>query len=350
MVRRPLTRQSTATRWQAHAGAEFGAAMDARANEDSGATAVHVGVPGLDVGDAKAAGGVVVLNLTKYIDFDYVEKLPDVHGVLNTLDHPDSPRPPQAGDRLGATLTTAFWGAPGATVDGQPGAGLVVAAQSDIYHLGKDGLPGEPAAGDGFGSSFAVTGDTVWIGVPGRDVDGVRDAGMVAGLRRVERKWEFRAGPVYTEHDVKGARAEQGDHFGAALCAYTHYGHGPDSRSVSVRLLAGAPGKDVDGTADAGMVIGLLDAPTLTADTVGGSITAGARFGARIHCGSGNSGKGNDFLIGAPGTGEQDGVAGAVAHGIHRRGDDSITWDHWTLHDGQPGDTYGNSLSLRDWY
>ncbi|WP_460515090.1 hypothetical protein [Flindersiella endophytica] len=345
LVRRSQTKQSTATRWHAQAGAEFGAAMDAHATEDYGATQVYVGVPGLDVGDARAAGGVAVLDLTKYIELDYSGKLPDVQGVLHTLDNRGSPRPPQSGDRLGTTLTTDWWGAPGATVDGQPGAGLAVAGLTyRIHHLGKDGVPGKPAAGDAFGSSFAPGRDGgIWIGVPGRDVDGVRDAGMVVGLERVAGQWRFRGGPAYTENDADGTRAEQGDRFGAALCAYIQY-----DRDPTALLLAGAPGKDVDGVTDAGAVIGMPDAPNLTARTTGGQVTASAHFGAQLSCGAGNTGKATELFIGAPGG--QGKLAGTVVHGIHPPGDRPLRWNQWTLPNAEPGDVYGSNLVQRDWY
>lgn len=349
---------------QAQAGAEFGAALDGQVYEDYGATNVFAGAPGLDVGGAKAAGGVFVLDLTTYVGGELYGNVDGVSGVLHTLDLSGSPRPPQPGDRLGATVSRWWWGAPGATVEGRPGAGLAVNATSgpptdapsyEIFQLGQDGLPGTPEAGDAFGSSFAEArepneAETVWIGAPGKDVEGARDAGMIVGLRRASPIARLRYARTYTANDVPGQRAGEGDRFGSSLCAYNHYDQKPSATSFepvlpsSRHLFAGAPGKRVGTVDGAGAVVGLLDAPTLTAETVGSRSTAGAAFGSRLLCGPGNSTDGNELLVGAPGS------AGTVAHGIHRHGDDPLTWDLWTAPTAHPSDAYGSSVAVRGWY
>ncbi|GAB3412361.1 hypothetical protein [Flindersiella endophytica] len=351
------------------AGAEFGAALAGEVNEDSGATQVSVGVPGLDVGDARAAGGVFVLDFTKYVGGQFYGSVKTVNGALYTLDLKGSPREAQAGDRLGTTVSNQMWGAPGATLGGQQGAGLVVYVNRGsparppkywIFQLGTTGLPGKPAAGDGFGSSFlrhwddATMTETLWIGVPGRDVDGVRDAGQIVTLRATQsgRTWVWHAGRTYSENDVRGQRADSGDRFGTALCRYEHYDKRPiSSGSKSVHptatlLLAGAPGED----AGSGAVLGLLDAPTLTAETVGGHSAAGAGFGAQLACGSGASSDGDELVIGVPGSSGTSRNAGWAAHGVHRHGSGPITWDRWTPEHGAAGDRYGQSVTVRGPY
>jgi hypothetical protein len=346
----------------AQAGAEFGAALDGQVYEDSGATEVYVGAPGLDVGGAKAAGGVYVLDLTTYVGGEFYGQVRNVSGVLHTLEFPGTPRPPLAGDRLGATVARGTWGAPAATVDGQAGAGLVMYQYPgprngpplyEIFQPGKDDVPGKPVAGDGFGSAittFHKDGElTAWIGVPGKDVAGADDAGLVAEVRVAgagEPRWR-----AYTENDAAGQQADRGDRFGSSLCVYDHYDKRPpisvDEPPVEPSgrfLLAGAPGKRVGEVTGAGAVVGLLDAPTLTAETMGGRSKSGAAFGTQLFCGQGSITEGNELLVGAPGQ------AGTVAHGLHRHGDGPLEWDLWTLPDGRPGDGYGTGVGVRGWH
>jgi hypothetical protein len=152
------------------------------------------------------------------------------------------PGVPEAGDRFGAALALGdidgdgradlAIGAPGESVGGRDRAGVVAVVPgspsgpsvADATGLGQKGaLPGGPETGDLFGSAlrFADTNgdgrDDLAIGVPGEDIGGRRNAGVVTivpgsalGLRPADAVNQSQAGAVV-------GTPESGDRFGAAL-------------------------------------------------------------------------------------------------------------------------------------
>lgn len=102
---------------------------------------------------------------------------------------------PDAGDAFGSSITVIddkIWiGAPGEGVNGRANAGMVNGVHDgSVYHQDSaddgSGVPvaDQAEAGDHFGQSLAVdrTGTRLMVGVPGEDLEGMRDAGLVSGL------------------------------------------------------------------------------------------------------------------------------------------------------------------------
>ncbi len=157
-------------------------------------------------------------------------------------------------------------GDPYATVNGRAGAGAVVILYGDAdRRIGEGkralltqataGIPGIPEAGDHFGWSVAVddiSGDgcaDIVVGSPGEDVGSVADAGVVHIVSFVPdgNGGLGKAGGEVLEDDF-GAAVSAEDHFGYAVAAANRRGSGQAVVAI------GAPGRDVGGAADAGVV------------------------------------------------------------------------------------------------
>jgi Tol biopolymer transport system component len=225
-------------------------------------------------------------------------------------------------DRFGAALTltdldasicaSLVVGAPGA--DGSGRVYLVFGADRGLGGGSATVTVAPPAgqarAGDRFGAALALVhrrqGDLVgppaapaqqgeldlWVGAPGRDVAGHRDAGAVEHYHlsaTSDPKQPVRVTHLETlTQDSPGmpGAAEAGDALGAVLAAADHPRHS--------RLVAGVPGEDLGRARDAGVVtVAHLDPHTgrregravvLTQNTAGvaGVAEAGDRFGAAV--------------------------------------------------------------------
>lgn len=121
-------------------------------------------------------------------------------------------------------------GAPGATVSGKSGAGLVTVQYGSAKGIGTSnvarfsqstsGVAGAAETGDGFGRAVA-TGDLdgdgfddAVVGIPGEDLGSVKDAGGVAVL------WGSKAGLKGAESDwLETQEPAAGERFGAGLAA-----------------------------------------------------------------------------------------------------------------------------------
>jgi hypothetical protein len=180
-------------------GDHFGAAV----TESAGA----VGVPGKDIGKLKDAGSVQTFGYSRT-----TEQL--VPSVSRTQNSPGVPGTAEAGDRFGAVLSEGIYecpetevaavGSPGEDIGKIKDAGSVTllplpaedegegGCPSKVFSEGS-GLPGTPKAGDDVGAALGkIPGDPdadedyaneLLIGVPGRDVGKIKDAGVVyAGL------------------------------------------------------------------------------------------------------------------------------------------------------------------------
>ena len=185
-----------------------------------------------------------------------------------------------------------------------------------LFHQNTSGVGGRPEAGDGFGSSLAAgdfNGDgyhDLAIGVPGEDVNGIADAGMIhvlygsaSGLSGSgSLSW-------YQDTDnIKGV-GEEGDAFGSAVTTGDFNGDG------YADLVVSAPGEDIDGMVDAGMVHvfpgSLDDGPTVFGDVlieqnqpgIKGSAEQGDRLGTALSAGPITADGYDDLIIGVPGEG-----------------------------------------------
>ena len=210
------------------------------------------------------------------------------------------------GDRFGAALALAarndalvddLWiGAPGADVAGRLDAGAIhhitfaaggTATPVAVLTEDSPDVPDAAEPGDRFGEVIAAL-DGVLVGVPHEDVGSRRDAGAVVRMSTSAPR----------RFTLPHARA--GDHFGAAVAPFGSGG------------IAGAPGRDLPGARDAG-VVQLFGAPydngfaagdRLAQGVLGipGRIEPGDHFGAAVIGGSSFlCHEATSLAIGAPG-------------------------------------------------
>ena len=163
------------------------------------------------------------------------------------------------GDEFGAAVAVSsdlttfghdLWiGAPGRDVAGQADAGAIYRFKlgemgevvfAGVLTQGTPQVPDTPEAGDRLGELLApVTGGVV-AGLPHEDIGDRRDAGAIEQLR-VAADGTGLPG-VFLDQSAGGLETpEAGDRFGAAV-----YG--------DFRVFAGAPGEDIAGRADAGLI------------------------------------------------------------------------------------------------
>ena len=245
----------------------------------------------------------------------------------------------EAGDHFGETMIASgvsvagtaqalAVGTPGEDVGTAVDAGVVMAFRFSssngtmsragrVVRQGANGIPDTPEAGDGFGSSLAETGgnsnQVSVVGVPGEDIGGVSDAGMVHEL-------DGGLATHFTTLHQNSPRVpdsnESGDRFGAAV----GFAPGPCAGAFFfAALMIGAPGENLGGANDAGAVTMLepensADIGNLIREGSGGipdQLEAGDRFGASIAT------VGVEVAIGAPGEdvgAASDGGAVVLAH------------------------------------
>ncbi|MFF5075841.1 hypothetical protein ACFY36_02235 [Actinoplanes sp. NPDC000266] len=134
-----------------------------------------------------------------------------------------------------------FAGTPDAAVGGKAGAGMVAVFQgnndgffvtaSSVLTRASAGVPGDPVAGDAFGSAVAagdITGDgfgDLLVGVPGQDVvdapaappGTVRDAGVVSPFRGSASGLVSRGADISQGYEYVDGVSQAGDRFGHDL-------------------------------------------------------------------------------------------------------------------------------------
>ncbi|MGH7726635.1 MAG: hypothetical protein ACREOU_14500 [Candidatus Eiseniibacteriota bacterium] len=169
----------------------------------------------------------------------------------------------ESNDRTGSALAVGDFdgdgyddlaiGAPGETLGGIAGTGLVVIVYGSRRGLTHEGsvsrsaasVGGTNNAGAGFGAALAsgdFNGDTyadLAIGAPFEPVSGTDDAGRVYVLHGAPTGLASAADTNFTE-TAGGGGIELGDEFGAALAAGDFNGDGRDDLAI------GAPGEDLD--------------------------------------------------------------------------------------------------------
>ena len=243
-------------------GDEFGAALAMSSHVDGDGQDIYlwVGAPGHDVGAATDAGAV----------FRYVLSASGAASYLETITQ-DSPLVPgiaETGDRFGAVLaghTTngIVVGVPDEDLGTRKDAGTVQRLRTDQlgyflieatdWNQDTPGVPGTAEAGDRFGASLAWGGSVV--GVPGEDVGGISNAGLVQtfGFSRTVPD-SLVPSVAYTQNSkgVPGV-AEAGDRFGAAVSGGIFQCNETTSAAV------GAPGENVGQIKDAGSVTLILE-------------------------------------------------------------------------------------------
>ena len=184
-----------------------------------------VGVPGEDVGSRTDAGAVVSYTFTSG------DAMPTAR--LITQDSAGMAGTAEAGDQFGAAvafgpLGMLVVGAPGEDVGPVSSAGAVVTiartGASALFTQDSTGMAGTAEAGDGFGAAMAHLPDPfddgyrLAVGVPGEDISGVRDTGLVNFLVAPARTSSPRPQAWAVEQDTPGVpgASEPGDRFGSS--------------------------------------------------------------------------------------------------------------------------------------
>lgn len=232
------------------------------------------------------------------------------------------------------------------SVETAPGGASVVAGSVQVSFGSAAGLAGSPQsldqgnlplvadvgaeeAGDRFGATLAagdVTGDGIddlAIGVPGEDIAGVPNAGMIhvmAGrvgqLLQTSTAVARDARALPSPHNGLQANAEFGETLAIGFFKVAVF--------ATRELVVGIPHQDVNGQADAGLIAVFSGrSPVLTSGSplgsgvrvltitdVGGASGAGNRFGQNLAVGKFSGDSIRDLAIAAPGA-VVNGVAGA---------------------------------------
>jgi hypothetical protein len=141
-----------------------------------------VGIPREDIGALKDAGAVQLLQTD-----------PDTHDLILAQDYNQSRADiagvAEAGDRFGAAVNgNRLIGVPGEDVGGLKDAGIVQLIGGNSYSQDTAGVPGTAEAGDQFGAAVISAPlqcpelGSFAIGAPGEDLGNVKDAGSVTLL------------------------------------------------------------------------------------------------------------------------------------------------------------------------
>lgn len=292
----------------AEAGDHFGAALSVADLDCDGYADLVVGVPGEDVGGASDSGLVQVVW--------GAAGGPGTGRASRSLDQSTFGLRRHAGDRLGAA------------VDAQE-------------QVGND-------------STEAPEAYAVAVGVPGYDVSGHRDAGLVA-YEAPDTRTGVLADAWFTQ-DSRGVpgKAESGDQLGSVV-ALVYPAGGEDE----LGLLAGAPQEDVGSAKDAGAVTyveglgsGALRGTGLDQGTAGvpGAPEKGDRFGASLATTS--EGLDTEVAVGVPGedlgrTKDAGTVQRFSYDGDDFRASPSLSQDSSGVGDvAEAGDAFGSQVAL----
>ena len=196
---------------------------------------------------------------------------------------------------------------PHATVDGLAEAGRINVLFGDadglvgegaraVIYQGLGSIGGIAESGDHFGASMAVAdidcdGYTdVVVGIPDEDINGQSDSGYVQVIFGSAGGLSAgKASRNLTQTNV-GLPITAGDQFGYAVDALEDVGQGGTPAPDAYAIAIGAPGADVDGKNDSGLVafLAALDGgnsssvTTQSSPGIPGAAEAGDRFGAAV--------------------------------------------------------------------
>jgi hypothetical protein len=270
------------------AGDQFGAAVDATISPSQpNAGLLVIGVPGEDVGTIADAGMAVFLLFRPAGTIYYG------NGVnQDTQNVPDAA---EAGDRFGAAVAArqsfsgrpgVLIGVPGEDVNGKADAGMLAVIQSfdtlnntvfgENITQDSDGVGGAVEAGDLFGASLTGSGGSDMFAI---GVPREDLNGIVdAGMAHVVFGDTLSDAIAPLHQDLAGVAdtAEAGDRFGSSL-AFS---------SGEIRLAVGIPSEDRGTLTDAGAVHEFRLSPFnnvfIDQETLGGVSQAAAHFGASL--------------------------------------------------------------------
>lgn len=299
-----------------------------------------------------------------------------------------SPQPSRnVGTSVAIDGATAVIGAPGA---GQPatnaGSVSVFVRSETTWSLQTTLTSPDPAAGDAFGASVGISGDTIIVGAPGDDEQALQNVGSAYIFTRTGNVWTFlvklhmpsahgnddfgRAVAISGNTAIVGApmwdpafppngptRVDQGEAFvytrsgttwlPAPQLLGTAAGQSGDAFGYSVSvdgdvLAVGAPGVDGDGSAERGAVRIFRRGPT--AWVLDGTLTPTDSTGSDLF-GASTAVRGDLAIVGAP-RHDANGVIDQGAAYVFRKG--SV----WALEakligrDGRANDQAGTSVAL----
>ncbi|MQA06529.1 MAG: hypothetical protein GEV07_28745 [Streptosporangiales bacterium] len=255
------------------AGDRFGTAIAEVASaegevDQDRCTQLAVGAPGRDVGGNQDAGAVFLFKWDSSADEfvslnEFTQGSDGVPGQASAgARYGAALAAPHHADDIGPLVTPLFVGAPGYPAAGQEGAGAVTRLEFStgtedptvddglLLQQGANGMPGTSEAGDGLGTSLAVTDGGVLMGVPYEDVAGESEADAGGFIRwRANDSGDAKFITQNTAN-VPGS-AEAGDRFGAAI--YSARETTPSGGGHYV--VVGAPGEAIGSVNNAGMAL-----------------------------------------------------------------------------------------------
>lgn len=237
----------------AEAGDQFGEALAVVDYDEDGCSDLVVGVPHEDVGTATDAGLVTVL-------YGSPAGLGQGRAGFNLQQGTGTgaidSRASEADDRMGAAVAAGqtaggepylLIGVPGKNLKGHHDAGLVyyVRGSGNVdFHLDSPGIVGVISDGDEFGASVTGSPRHIAVGAPGETVGTSADAGMVAILTHELNADGIPAPVASVNQDTDGISdaSEGGDLFGASLSMVAYRPSGASAATDSI-LAVGTPGE-----------------------------------------------------------------------------------------------------------
>lgn len=321
---------------------------------------IVVGAPGYSVGSVQSAGAVVVYQHAP----DGTISAPTVI-TQSTAGVPGTARAYGAfGTAVAGWGRTIVIGAPYQKVGHTAAAGTVtvlkLSAGTPITVSGKaaskatKGVPGSPRIGDYFGSSVAILGGRIAVGVPGNTFGDKDSAGLVQlfSWKESTRTLTPRKAIHQNTTHVPGVIAAENT-FGASIA----FGRGLLTPKV-VTLVVGVPGENAGGVAACGRVMMIEYSRTGTVTKakafapgagITGSAVEEAGFGTAVGILRGNESLGtsvrDSLLVGEPYWAPSGGAASAEGR-VWRTGNWSAGWSEYHFSGGDVNEAnYGGAVA-----